>query len=188
MRVAVGLAVALVLTGPALAQNPMETQRCVWRCLSEFGPNTNPAYHHCVAQRCTPAPAASPMSPWAFIDPLLAQVLDVRPGDPTSPWLFPNHADPTQATFALGVHYPPNRVGGNSFGISVGLFARTAEGWVYRAPVNRIFGQDPRDPVFLDGRMELTTTTLGPTDPRCCPSVPVRWSVDLATGAAAPLR
>ena len=187
IRAAAGLATALVLGGPALAQDPMETQRCVWRCLSEFGPNTNPAYHQCVASRCTAPEPAAPASPWAFIDPLLAQVLDVRPGD-TGPWLFPNHADPNTATRALAVHYPPNRMGGNSVGIAVGLFARTAEGWVHLSDVRVLFGLNPRDPVFHADRVELTTTTPGPTDPRCCPTVPVRWSVDFATGTAAPVR
>ncbi len=183
MRVAAGLAVALVLSGPALAQDPMETQRCVWRCLSEFGPNTNPAYHQCVAAQCT---APAPASPWAFIDPLLAQALSIQPGD-FGTTLFPDHADPNVAEYALAVHYSPNRAGGNSISITVGVFRRIAQGWVFHAPVRDLFGQDPRDPAFFPGRVEITTTMPGPNDPRCCPTVPTRWSVDTATGAAARL-
>ncbi|MFZ5963761.1 hypothetical protein ACOXXX_12470 [Thalassococcus sp. BH17M4-6] len=59
-------AVLLVLIGlPAAAQqDPMEVQRCVWSCLANHGPNTNPAYHQCVERVCVPmqqqqqAPAA----------------------------------------------------------------------------------------------------------------------------------
>ncbi|MBK1636606.1 hypothetical protein [Rhodovulum adriaticum] len=52
------ICVALVLagTGPAAGQqaDPMEMQRCVWRCLNQFGPASNPAYHDCVQRVCVP--------------------------------------------------------------------------------------------------------------------------------------
>ncbi|NVK61223.1 MAG: hypothetical protein HWE37_14270 [Rhodobacteraceae bacterium] len=49
------LVLALVpLTGPLAAQDdPMALQRCVWSCLANFGPNTNPAYHACVERVCS---------------------------------------------------------------------------------------------------------------------------------------
>lgn len=49
----------------AMAQSdPMETQRCVWSCLSNFGPASNPAYEQCVIDHCgfddQPANSAAP--------------------------------------------------------------------------------------------------------------------------------
>lgn len=43
---------------PAAAQIEVdETQRCVWGCLANFGPATNPAYHQCVEDHCVGDPA-----------------------------------------------------------------------------------------------------------------------------------
>ncbi|WP_417719164.1 hypothetical protein [Salipiger sp.] len=51
-RIAV-LLCALWTGAPLLAQeDPMVMQRCVWACLANNGPNTNPAYHACVQRVC----------------------------------------------------------------------------------------------------------------------------------------
>ncbi|SIO17772.1 hypothetical protein SAMN05444722_0715 [Rhodovulum sp. ES.010] len=61
---------SVTLSAPAAAQEGPEwdLQRCIWRCLSAFGPNTNPAYHACVDERCAGEPAAAagstPASAW----------------------------------------------------------------------------------------------------------------------------
>ncbi|WP_133260349.1 hypothetical protein [Rhodovulum sp. BSW8] len=51
---------------PAAAQEgpEWELQRCIWSCLSAFGPADTPAYAACVAQRC-PSEAAPAPVPWA---------------------------------------------------------------------------------------------------------------------------
>ncbi|WP_108022977.1 hypothetical protein [Rhodovulum kholense] len=51
---------------PVAAQDgpEWELQRCIWSCLSAFGPADNPAYAACVAQRCPPEAAPAPV-PWA---------------------------------------------------------------------------------------------------------------------------
>jgi len=47
------LATSLVIpAAPAGAMSEEELQRCVWGCLANFGPNTNPAYHTCVKDKC----------------------------------------------------------------------------------------------------------------------------------------
>ncbi len=61
---------ASVLAGPAAARDGTEVQRWLRGCLAAFGPNTNPACHRCVANRCT-APAPSLRRP----------VAPTRPGD-----------------------------------------------------------------------------------------------------------
>jgi len=70
-----GVLLAVLLASGTVAQEGPEwdLQRCIWACLAEFGPNTNPAYHACVDRRCAtledrleasrqPVPA----TPWAF--------------------------------------------------------------------------------------------------------------------------
>ena len=57
------LATALAMTGApeaarAQAGDPMEEQRCVWRCLADHGPATSPAYNQCVAAQCMGQPPA----------------------------------------------------------------------------------------------------------------------------------
>jgi hypothetical protein len=50
---------ALATPGPAAAEeDPMEAQRCVWRCLSESRGASDPAYHACVRAQCSAAPRA----------------------------------------------------------------------------------------------------------------------------------
>jgi hypothetical protein len=123
---------------------------------------------------------------WGFIDPLMTRSLDIRPGDLPAT-LFVDNADPQIAQLGLAVHYPPNRFGGNSVGITVGLFARAADGWRFAGLVEGLFGMDPRAPAFLGPRIELTTTTLRPNDPRCCPTGETRWSIDVTSRRARPV-
>ncbi len=53
-----GLALLLAWPGLALAQgDPMEAQRCVWRCLANARGADDPAYHACVQRQCNEAPA-----------------------------------------------------------------------------------------------------------------------------------
>ena len=123
----------------------------------------------------TPAAAQD----WSFLSPLTAQTLDVRPGD-GAPILFANHPDPGVANSSLIFHYFENREGGNATMLNVGLFQRDAEGWRFLGLVP-VYGQDPRDPLFTEGQVDITTTMPGPNDPRCCPSVPTRWAIDTRT-------
>ncbi|MGC3939168.1 hypothetical protein ACOTTU_15300 [Roseobacter sp. EG26] len=190
MRLPGFLAVATTLLGQtAAAEDPMELQRCIWRCLASNGPATNPAYHRCVDQLCiaaTPAPPAQ-TTPWSFISVMMAQVLDVRPGE-GAPKLFPDHADPVLAQNALGFHYFRNRYGGTMIEMNVGLFQQIEGGWRYSGPVLGLFGVEPRDVSFSPGRIDLTTTVHGFNEPQCCPSTPARWSVNIATRTVARLQ
>ncbi|MEM9127882.1 MAG: hypothetical protein AAGB28_18985 [Pseudomonadota bacterium] len=119
-------------------------------------------------------------APWAFLDTLLARTLDVRPGEGGATF-FTDHNDPNVATVGLGIHDFANRSGGNSFDRNTGLYRRTASGWTHVMPL-QIFGIQPRDPVFAPGRIEITTTTLGPNEPRCCPTQITTWTIDTNTG------
>ena len=52
---------AVMGCGAAQAQSipfddPMEMQRCIWRCLHEYGPADRPEYNACVLERCDDAP------------------------------------------------------------------------------------------------------------------------------------
>ena len=58
----------LWLAGPAPAQggDPMELQRCVWRCLADSPGAYSPQYHACVSRMCSTAPQRqnTPDSAW----------------------------------------------------------------------------------------------------------------------------
>ena len=128
--------------------------------------------------------AATPVvaQDWSFIDPLLARSLDIQPGEGGAT-LLPDDLDPNAATVALGFHYYESRTGGNAVMLNVGLFRQDATGWRYTGPVE-VFGWDPREARFSPGQIELTTTTLGPGEPRCCPTAVTQWVIDTATGTA----
>jgi hypothetical protein len=40
---------------------------------------------------------------------------------------------------------------------------------------------------FFPDHVEVSTLTLGPNDPRCCPTLTKRWSIDLQSGEAVPI-
>ncbi|MGC8202163.1 hypothetical protein ACP2AV_05605 [Aliiroseovarius sp. PTFE2010] len=117
---------------------------------------------------------------WRFIDPLARQGLDIRPGEGPAE-LFPDNMNPAAADVALGFHYYGNRVGGNAVMLNVGLFHHIEGGWVFAGPVEGLYGTSPREARFFPGRVEITTTMLGPNEPRCCPTQVTRWSVDTIT-------
>jgi hypothetical protein len=59
---AIGLAAVALGAPPVLAQDddPMELQRCIWRCLADSPGAASPEYNACVERQCTaesPAPA-----------------------------------------------------------------------------------------------------------------------------------
>lgn len=116
---------------------------------------------------------------WSFLTPLTMQALDVRPGD-SAPILFSDHPDPGTARYSVIFHYYESRSGGNAIGLNVGLFRRETDGWLFVGPL-KIFGIDPRDAQFIQGRVQIATTTQGPNEPRCCPTQVARWSIDVAT-------
>ncbi|MEX0338774.1 MAG: hypothetical protein AB3N11_07005 [Arenibacterium sp.] len=107
--------------------------------------------------------------------------MDVRPGD-DPPKLFSDHPDPAVARYSVIFHYFPSRGGGNSFGLNVGLFVHSAEGWQFARTLD-IFGSDPREGDFAEAHFDVTTTTLRRGEPRCCPTGETRWRVDLRTAA-----
>ena len=84
----------------------------------------------------------------------------------------------------LGIIYAHIPGSAGSVSIHAGLYRRADTGWTMERGVEGLFGMSPADAVFLGDRVEVTTTMLGPDDPRCCPSLFVRWSIDLASGMA----
>lgn len=117
---------------------------------------------------------------WSFMDPLLAQTLDIRPGE-GPPMLFVQHADPNVAAHGLAFFYFGNRQGGNAFHLNIGFYRRSDAGWSFVAPISGLFGVDPRDAIFTGNVIEISTTMQGPGEPRCCPTLLARWSVNTQT-------
>ena len=92
-----------------------------------------------------------------------------------------------QGTMGLGIIYVHIPGSAGSVSLHAALFAWTAQGWTRTVNVSELFGMSPQDPLFLPDRVEVSTMTLGPSDPRCCPSQLKRWSIDLRSGVASPL-
>ncbi len=131
----------------------------------------------CVAALVRPLAA---QESWPNLDVLLGTTLAPGAQFERAFWL-PDNVDPAQATQAIGVIYPIIQGAAGNTGISVGHFHRVQGGWALGGIVRDVFGFDPRDVAFSQGFVSLTTTTLGPGEPRCCPTKPVRWRIDLAT-------
>ena len=117
---------------------------------------------------------------WPNLDALLFSTLTASGQAEASFWL-PDQVDPTTATRAVGVVYEHIPGSAGSVGIATGVYVRTGQGWQFAGPVQGMFGQSPRDPAFGPAHVDITTTLLGPNEPRCCPTVPGRWRIDLAT-------
>ncbi|UWR11872.1 hypothetical protein [Sulfitobacter mediterraneus] len=117
---------------------------------------------------------------WGNLDALLFSHL-TRSGNAEASYWLPNSTNPTQASAAFGVVYEYIEGSAGSTSIAVGLFLKQPQGpWGFAGPVADLFGHNPRDVVFEDGFAMMTTTMPGPNDPRCCPTVPTRWRIDLA--------
>lgn len=119
---------------------------------------------------------------WGNIDGLIeGSLTEGQP--PFDAYFFPDTADPATATRALAIAYTEIVGAAGNFGIHVGLFARSGDGWRLAHRVENLFGTSPARPRFGPGHVEITTDTLGPDDPRCCPSQKTVWRIDAATGA-----
>jgi hypothetical protein len=117
---------------------------------------------------------------WVSLDHMILSTL-TRSGTSLSAFWFPDHGDPAQATRGLGIAYEHIPGSASGFDIALGYYVRTAAGWAMAGPVQSVYGQSPRDPAWTPTTLEITTTMLGPNEPRCCPSVPVRWRIDLGS-------
>ena len=115
------------------------------------------------------------------VQTLLAQTLGA--GAVQLYWL-PDSTDPAEAREALGVAYIPIEGSAGSVSIAAGHYAKGPQGFGRVGPVTELFGFEPRDARFLADRIEVTTTTLAPGDPRCCPTATTRWSIDRQSLAA----
>lgn len=119
---------------------------------------------------------------WPDLDQLLFGTLTTSGRAEASFWL-PDSGDPASATRALGIVYEAFP-GGNAVSIATGMYQRVPQGWQFLGLVEGLFGQSPRDAAFGPTHVELTTTMLGPGEPRCCPTLATRWRIDLATRTA----
>ncbi|MEM1073537.1 MAG: hypothetical protein AAF665_11260 [Pseudomonadota bacterium] len=90
----------------------------------------------------------------------------------------------TPGVHGLGVIYAHIPGSAGSVSIHVGLFSWTGAGWEKRLDVAGVFGLAPKDAAFFQTHVEISTLTLGPNEPRCCPTVIARWSIDYARGQA----
>jgi hypothetical protein len=68
--------------------------------------------------------------------------------------------------------------GGNSDLLDVALFRNERDQMTYYRSVDNVFGGDPRNVVFEQGRITLTTTMSNPGEPRCCPTGSQNWVID----------
>ena len=117
---------------------------------------------------------------WPNLDQLLFSTLTTSGTAEASFWL-PDSVDPNTATRALGVVYEYIPGSAGNTGIATGVYVRTAQGWQLAGVVQGLFGQRPSDANFGPTSVDVTTVMLGPNEPRCCPTLPVRWRIDLTT-------
>jgi len=73
------------------------------------------------------------------------------------------------------IRYPS---GGNSDLLDVALFRNERDQMTYYRSIDNVFGGDPRNVVFEQGRITLTTTMPNPGEPRCCPTGSQNWVID----------
>lgn len=120
---------------------------------------------------------------WGDLNAVILPALSSSGTSEATFWL-PNANDPHMARLSLAVVYEYIQGSAGSTSIAVGFFVRQQNGWVFAGHVNGLLGQTPRDAVFGETSMELTTTMLGPDEPRCCPTVQTRWNIDYQTRSA----
>ncbi|WP_299146918.1 hypothetical protein [uncultured Tateyamaria sp.] len=127
-------------------------------------------------------PVSAQQAGWPDLDQLLFGTMTASGRAEASFWM-PNAEDPNVANRAVGVVYEAIPGAAGNTGIAVGLYVRTTQGWQFAGRVEGLFGHSPRDHAFTPTHVELTTDMPGPNDPRCCPTQPTRWRIDLNTRA-----
>ncbi|MCW3782644.1 hypothetical protein [Defluviimonas salinarum] len=139
----------------------------------------------CAATFATAA-TAQDLSGWGDVRGFLIQTL--APGQEIAAfaWL-PDNPDPALAREAIGVVYPEIVGSAGNVDIRVAYYARGDAGFSMNRTVSNVFGMEPRNAQFLPDQIEVTTTVLGPNDPRCCPSLARVWSISRTDWSAHPL-
>ncbi|MBC56268.1 MAG: hypothetical protein CL814_04970 [Confluentimicrobium sp.] len=125
-------------------------------------------------------PVLAQSDEWANLGALIGSTLGPYTGDGGAVWL-PDSADSARATEAIALLYQSSPTGGNAIQLTTGYFRKGANGFAFVGPLQGLFGMEPQDPRFFPDRIEVTTLTLGPDDPRCCPTKLIRWSIDRTT-------
>lgn len=120
---------------------------------------------------------------WPNLDQLLFSTLTASGTAEASYWL-PDSGDAAAAMRALGIVYEYIPGSAGNTGIATGVYLRTADGWQFAGTVSGLFGHRHSDAIFGTGSVDVTTVMLGPNEPRCCPTLPVRWRIDLTTRVA----
>lgn len=123
---------------------------------------------------------------WGNLDDLILNNLP-QAGEVQSAFWLPDNADPTIAHTALAFVYAHIPGSAGSVSLQIGLFSRDSVGWAFRTRVEGVYGFSPRDVLFVGDQIEVTTTTLGPDEPRCCPTQTTRFRIDRTTGAVTEL-
>lgn len=123
-----------------------------------------------------PAPA---QDGWAQVPGLLAGSLSGG-GEILSLYWLPDSVDPSTATEAIGIVYTVIEGAAGNFAINVGYFRRGPDGFGLVAPLDGLYGTNPRDTAFGPDAIRVVTTMPNPGDARCCPTGSATWRVDRA--------
>ncbi len=70
--------------------------------------------------------------------------------------------------------------GGNSLSLDVLLFTGEQDGFRFFRKAEGVFGQEPRNVAIRPGAIDVTTTTLGPKDARCCPTLEKNLTIEIS--------
>lgn len=131
---------------------------------------------------CTLANSALAQN-WGNLDALITSQLTRQA--PVSSTFMPDAPDPSGATRAMVIAHTHITGSAGSTAIHVGYFVKQNNAWFLARRIEGLFGLGNENPLFQGNLFEVTTSTLGPNDPRCCPSQKTRWQINLDTGGVA---
>ncbi|KUL93313.1 hypothetical protein DK26_23505 [Bosea sp. WAO] len=70
--------------------------------------------------------------------------------------------------------------GGNSTSLDVLLFTGGPDGFRFFRRAEGVFGEGPRNVAIRPGAIDVTLTTLGPRDARCCPTQEKNLTIEIS--------
>jgi hypothetical protein len=70
--------------------------------------------------------------------------------------------------------------GGSGPSLDVLLFAGDGDGFRFFRKADGVFGENPRNVSVRPGAIDVTMTTLGPNDARCCPSQTKNLTIEIS--------
>ncbi len=125
---------------------------------------------------------AAAQDAWPDLDKVLFPQLAQGSGVVEAWFFLPDRPAPHEAREAVAIVYEwiQGSAGSTSIAAAYYTLDHPPLQFTFHGYIADLYGHNPRDPLFLPDRIEVTLTTLRTGEPRCCPTGETRYAIDRA--------